>query len=291
MPDRVFASLRHKADVLIITAVKDEQDVVLRSESDWREYNDPSGFAYFFRRDPGGLSWGLARAADMGPELAANVATRLIASLEPRCLAMVGVCAGWREKVQLGDVVVAERLFRYDVGKLRAYGEGAAREEEVFHDIRTYNLDPRWRQRAEDFSREWVRDICLHQRPVGYLSQELWLLHALGEVEHGVGKPPRDRDERTRECPDWTDVVARLERKGLIRLDGGLQLTNRGRDHLQEVDDLSLLKNLSDHRAHRSGRRCGAESDAARACRRTRVGQGVAWKCPPVIERLSDGHP
>ena len=66
---------------------------------------------------------------------------------------MVGVCAGWREKAQLGDVIVAERLFRYDGGKLRAWTEGTERLEAVFHDIRTYNLDPRWRQRAEELFR------------------------------------------------------------------------------------------------------------------------------------------
>src|SRR5580704_13594230 len=103
MSDRNSSPMQ-RTDVLIVTAVKDEQDVVLESEEDWREHTDPSGFAYFSRRDPGGLHWALARAANMGPELAANTATRLVASLTPRCLAMVGVCAGWREKVQLGDV-------------------------------------------------------------------------------------------------------------------------------------------------------------------------------------------
>ena len=49
-----------------MTAVKDEQDVVLESEEDWREHTDPSGFAYFSRRDPGGLHWALARAGACG---------------------------------------------------------------------------------------------------------------------------------------------------------------------------------------------------------------------------------
>jgi hypothetical protein len=82
MSDR-NSSPTQRTDVLIVTAVKDEQDVVLESEEDWREHTDPSGFAYFSRRDPGGLHWALARAADMGPELAANTATRLVVSLCP----------------------------------------------------------------------------------------------------------------------------------------------------------------------------------------------------------------
>jgi hypothetical protein len=42
-------------DVLLLTAVKDERDVVLRIESDWEETTDVSGFAVHFRRDKSGL--------------------------------------------------------------------------------------------------------------------------------------------------------------------------------------------------------------------------------------------
>ena len=171
MPDRAPVAA-DAVDVLIITAVKDERDVVLKSEENWQEKTDVSEFTYFFRRDSAGLGWAIARATDMGPELAANVATRLVTTLKPRCLAMVGVCAGQRNKVQLGDVIVAERLFRYDAGKLRAFREGTERKEEIFHDILTYNLDSRWRQRAEDFSNEWIHAIRLEARPLGFSGQE-----------------------------------------------------------------------------------------------------------------------
>ena len=50
------SSPAQRTDVLIVTAVKDEQDVVLECEEGWREQTDPSGFAYFSRRDPGGLA-------------------------------------------------------------------------------------------------------------------------------------------------------------------------------------------------------------------------------------------
>jgi nucleoside phosphorylase len=223
-----------EVDVLIVTAVKDEQDVVLRLEDDWQDQEDKSGFTYFTRRDEGGLSWALARAADMGPELAANVATRLVSTLKPRCLAMVGVCAGWRAKVQLGDVIIAERLFRYDAGKLRAFREGKEREEEVFHDIRTYNLDPRWS--AEDFSHDWINKIRIYARPVGYRGQEQWVLEALSAASTS-GTAPQDRAERKTQCPDWTDVISRLEKRNVIQIDGGLCLTDSGHNFLREMHD------------------------------------------------------
>jgi nucleoside phosphorylase len=137
----------------------------------------------------------------MGPENAANLATRLVSVLTPDCLAMVGVCAGWRQKVQLGDVIVAERLFRYDAGKLRAFSDGNARQEEVFHDIRTFNLDSRWRQRADDFSSEWASEIA-QPRPLGYPTQETWLVCAFDDFERGLGGRPHEHAERKARCPN-----------------------------------------------------------------------------------------
>jgi tetratricopeptide (TPR) repeat protein/nucleoside phosphorylase len=224
-------------DVLVLTAVKDEYDVVLASEPDWNQHIDPSGFVYCIRTDPAGLRWAFARAVDMGPENAANLATRLVSVLKPTCLAMVGVCAGWRPKVQLGDVIVAERLFRYDAGKLRAFRDGNARQEEVFHDIRTFNLDSRWRQRAEDFSSEWASEIT-QPRPLEYPSQEAWLLYALDDYESDLAGRPREHDERKARCQDWTEVVTRLEQKRLVSLESGLHLTDSGRHHVQSLRDL-----------------------------------------------------
>lgn len=237
LKEQPLAPPSETVDVLVVTAVKDECDLVRQLESDWQERTDTSGFPYYVRKDPEGLSWALARATDMGPELAANVATRLVSMLKPRCLAMVGVCAGWREKLQLGDVVVAERLFRYDAGKLRAFRDGELRREEVFHDIRTYSIDPRWRQRAEDFPPEWATDDWVNPRPLGYAGQEVWLLTALAEAEAERGQSPRERSDRTSACPGWTSVVQRLEKRGLISLEGALHLTDAGKHAVREFND------------------------------------------------------
>ncbi|MDD2897848.1 MAG: hypothetical protein PHI31_03960 [Desulfuromonadaceae bacterium] len=226
----------YNVDVLIVTAVKDECDGVLRLENDWSEHLDTSGFRYYMRRDVDGIRWALARAVDMGPEHAANLATRLITLLQPRCLAMVGVCAGWREKVMLGDVIVAERLFRYDAGKRRSSRKGNKSINEVFHDIRTYSLDSRWRQKAEDFSSSWLMTI-VSSRPLGFCGQEVWLLTALNEAEKGVSSHPREHPDRKLRCPDWTDVLGRLENRGFIIVDGGLRLTDEGRNYLASLRD------------------------------------------------------
>lgn len=43
-------SHKPKVGILIVTAVKEEQDVVVQCEADWQEYTDASGFACFLRQ-------------------------------------------------------------------------------------------------------------------------------------------------------------------------------------------------------------------------------------------------
>jgi nucleoside phosphorylase/tetratricopeptide (TPR) repeat protein/dephospho-CoA kinase len=226
-------------DVLLITAVKDELDVVRNAEPDWQEQKDSKGFSYYTRKVIGNqgneFTIAAARPIDMGGDFASNIATRLVNELKPRCLAMVGICAGWREKVFLGDVIVADRVFRYDSGKLKAFPNRDIRTEEFFHDIRTYNLKPLWVQKAQDFPPDWISTIQT-KRPLSYSYQELWLLYAQEASESGRGKKPVDLEEEERKthCPDWTEVLKRLEKKGLIEVDESLKLTEEGKSRVAE---------------------------------------------------------
>jgi nucleoside phosphorylase len=218
-------------DVLLITALKDELDVVRSCESDWQEKDDSPGFSYYKRNFVGNrgdeFTVALARPIEMGGDFASNLATRLVHDLKPHCLAMVGICAGWRGKVFLGDVIVAKRAFQYDTGKLKAFREDTVRKEEVFHDIHTYNLDPRWVQKAQEAPPDWINTIEI-KRPLTYDYQESWLLYALYAFENGRGEKPFDLEEQKMCCPDWTEVLERLEDKGLIEIGKEVQLTERG---------------------------------------------------------------
>lgn len=217
-----------KTDVLIVTAVKDELDTVLDSEPDWEQKKDSQGFSYYTKKDADIMgsvfTVSIARPIDMGGDFAANLATRLVNELNPRCLCMIGICAGWRGKVFLGDVVTAERVFRYDGGKLKAFREGKERTENVFHDIRTYNLNPLWVQKAQDFNYDWIQHIK-RKRPVSYDSQELWFLYALHDSVTDIAS----MSERKEKCPDYTNVLERLEKKELVTVGDSIMLTDEGR--------------------------------------------------------------
>ena len=116
-------------DALIITAIKEELDELLKVEagaspgSRWDVRLGPTGLKVAFQTfgavKGGSLSIAIAQAVGMGGVETASVAGTLIAAYPPRCIAMCGVCAGRRGDVNLGDVIIAVRV---DVRRGQAQG-------------------------------------------------------------------------------------------------------------------------------------------------------------------------
>ena len=229
-------------DVLIITAHPEELDALLAVEegdlgSCWEPKKDSAGFPYYvreFQRDgTRPLKVAAASAHEIGATASGNAATRLVLELKPYCLAMCGVCAGNKGEVFLGDVIVADRVFFYDHGKLVAHRDGdGTRNEEFHHDLTTYALRPQWKQRVHDIIREWGSALG-DDRPLSFAVQEQWLLHQLHDFEHADGLSPLSDPERDAHCPDWATVVERLRKSGDLQ-ERGLKLTGRGASIVEE---------------------------------------------------------
>lgn len=84
---------------------------------------------------------------------------------------MCGVCAGRRRDVNLGDVIVADRLWTYDTGSTVTEEDEHGCEVQRFKaDPFTYNLAALWKHRAEGFRPEsmetWSKD-----RPRSYQAE------------------------------------------------------------------------------------------------------------------------
>jgi WD40 repeat protein/nucleoside phosphorylase len=231
-------------DVLIVTALKDELDAVLeleiggRSHDAWRGARDQSGFPYHLRELPNDYGEKLLVAAawsgEMGGEAAAVRAAQLILELDPACLAMCGICAGWRGKVFLGDVIVADRVFSYDSGKQSAGNPGA---DGSFHDITTYNLEATWKMDSAYFAREFQQAPRLKkERPLSKDFQTQWLLYRLDEHERQAGPSPLEHPERKALCQNWGACIKALRNKGLVvNAPGELKLTEQGRRAVAEA--------------------------------------------------------
>src|SRR6185295_6030910 len=96
-------------DVVILTALQDELEAVLAIGEGWSEQRDLSGFPYWRRvidraEGKGPLTVAVAWLGKMGETAAAVRGGDLIRELDPACVAMCGICAGYREEVALGDV-------------------------------------------------------------------------------------------------------------------------------------------------------------------------------------------
>ncbi|HYH95588.1 pentapeptide repeat-containing protein, partial [Hyalangium sp.] len=235
-----------RVDVLIVTALKEELDAVLDIELDskgrsgWQDARDESDYPYHVREISNEygqmLSVAAAWAGDMGVGATTVRAVGLIKELDPSCIAMCGICAGWREKVFLGDVIVADRVFSYDTGKhVAASGEQGA---EFFHDITTYNLETKWKMDAAYFARKFQESPALKmERPRSRESQVRWLLRTLDAHERRGGLSPVDHPDRETLCSGWTAHIQALRQRGMIsEALGELKLTEKGRRAVAEVN-------------------------------------------------------
>ena len=109
-------------DVVIIVAVPNEKDGV------YSAFNLPRGLAREFdlldqyrldyvKFEHAGLNIALLIQPNMGMTQSSSLTTRAILGLHPKLVAMVGICAGRKDKTQLGDIVIASNVFDYTAGK------------------------------------------------------------------------------------------------------------------------------------------------------------------------------
>src|SRR5277367_1219915 len=137
-----------RADVLIVTAVPDEYAAVLDAGGGalaWTTQPGPIGLTVAFRDlavDGGSLTIAVTQALGMGGSQAVIAAASLLHEYEVRCLAMCGVCAGRRGEVELGDVIVADRVWEYDTGKRKVEVVDGKRVVKDEGDVEMYRLHP-----------------------------------------------------------------------------------------------------------------------------------------------------
>jgi nucleoside phosphorylase len=221
------------ADVLILCALRDEYLALLSvktgvTDQGWQERKTSSGWqiaeARFLSESGSPIQVIASFCAFMGKEQASATLAHLWSEVPARCIAMSGICAGRRGKVALGDVLIADRLYSYDAGKLT-----------VIEGVSTFQGDPiqvgpgpHWVQRMQIVAAiapgSWITE-----RPELTLeAQEDWVLLCGSEGMH-----PQAHPDFLLKCPDWMLVLERLRKRGLLD-DKGL-ITPSGKDRAGEL--------------------------------------------------------
>lgn len=111
----------HIVDVVIITALQLEMDAIRHLPWDWQadEVLDDSQFFSRGTFRSGGVDRSVVAAVSsrMGMVSAAVLTSKLVKHFRPKLVVMPGICAGVRDKVELGDVVCSEMSWNYQSGK------------------------------------------------------------------------------------------------------------------------------------------------------------------------------
>ncbi len=241
LEDRASATDSHRhqkseseaVDVLVVMALWDELKALLAclpKDVQPSSRFSAQGFPYQLIRlqtaSGRHLSLAAVHAPEMGETAMATHCSLLTKELSPRVLAMTGICAGNKQETFLGDICVADRVFKVDGGKKvthqRNLEDITIEDEAHYQDIRTYNLKPVWKTLIEDLPDSWKDRIGL-PRPKSFAYQERWLLHTV----HG-GKNPLNDPDRQDHCPQMDRVVDRLLERGLLCSDG-IALTEEGK--------------------------------------------------------------
>ena len=204
------------ADVLVVTAIREERDAVKAVRTGalgdaWVAEVAPSTGLRIERRsfraaDGGELHVALICAEDMGGTQTAGVAGPVVMALRPRCLAMCGVLGGKPDDTEFGDVIFADQLFLHDSGKRKETG--------FEHATRPHKLDIRWVEKARDFAEDpgdaldWLKSPAWTEE-----QQQAWLLDqfARGRSAGSLGKL---REEC---CPSYESFIGRLLAEGLVQ--------------------------------------------------------------------------
>lgn len=235
-PEKDVLPVDKHVDVLILTAFQDELAAVLAvgttGRTAWADHRDSEGFRYFTRAlvSAGGEQVVIAAAwiGEMGERSAAIRGKRLLDELEPSCLAMCGVCAGYRNEVSLGDIIVADQIWAADTGKRVAAQDNP---EMFYHAPHMFNLKTTWAMDAAFLAEEFDTRKLQALRPPTKERQQMWILHTLHAHENAGEPTPMAHPERSRACPDWADVLRRSMQDGLLTRKGAsLALTDKGRD-------------------------------------------------------------
>lgn len=108
--------------IVVLTALELEHRSIRQWLGRCRRVDHPSGTIFTVGRPPAGRGRIALAVTGAGNNAAAVLAERAIAMFRPRALLFVGVAGALRDDIDLGDVVVATKVYAYHGGTMRSGG-------------------------------------------------------------------------------------------------------------------------------------------------------------------------
>lgn len=141
-------------DIAIICALKSpELEAVKYSSLNWEEFsitNDKS--TKYYTSNYNGLKIVIASAAQMGMPAATALSMKIISNFKPKYLFMAGICAGVKDKVKIGDILVADLSWDYGSGKIKHEGDKQIFQSEPY----TLRLAPELKANVEELKSNYA---------------------------------------------------------------------------------------------------------------------------------------
>ena len=157
---------KERIDVLIVTAAEGEDKAVKSVFGESWERVDPIPQLDLYwdkitlkSKKGRPFTVGLVHS-DMGTENAGIISTIMLQLLQPSFVTMCGICAGRPGETNIGDVIIANKVFRYDTKSVKRLVDGSV--EENFN-ITTYEIAKSWWQLA---GRLEIEGIKIHVGPI-----------------------------------------------------------------------------------------------------------------------------
>lgn len=147
--------LAFSVDIVFIAALRNpELEVLLKKEYSWKMVkipNDPTVYYSGKISSENGRIVSIAAVSlpQMGMISAACTTTKVINIFKPKFIIMIGICGGIQDKVNLGDVVIADLSFDFGSGKIVKDDEGGEKFEP---DFKAIPLDGEYKEEIIEFS-------------------------------------------------------------------------------------------------------------------------------------------
>jgi len=216
-------------DILILIATEDEEKAIKNIESGWKDVVLQNGISYYKKRIKG-LNIALVRAHEKGESALGIIGQAAISELRPKSIAMVGFCAGKEGEVDLGDIIVPTKVYRYDVGKRIS-------KTKLLPEIEALSLDPPWILKVERFDDNWRKKYKI-PTPISITKQTKLFVAGISKHLETIIKPSDIGN--VKKIPNMELLIKLDEEKGFIKFDAGMiKITTKGKNHYKKIMALS----------------------------------------------------